>query len=52
MVSQVLLQMTSNTFTVIDLQTGKEADERETALHEEWAKGLMYCDMEGFAHIS
>ena len=50
-VSQVLLQMTSNTFTVIDLQTGKEADEREIALHEEWAKGLMYCDMEGFARL-
>jgi hypothetical protein len=36
-------------FTVIDKKTGKEADEYEIALKEDWAKDLMYCDMEGFA---
>lgn len=39
----------NKTFTVIDIKTGKEADTYEIALHEEWAKHLMYCDMEGFA---
>lgn len=37
------------TFTVIDTKTGKEADEYEIALHEDWAKHLCYCDMEGWA---
>lgn len=37
------------TFHVIDKKTGKEADTYDIALHEEWAKGLCYCDMEGFA---
>lgn len=37
------------TFTVIDKRTGQEADTREIALKEEWAKHLVYCDMEGFA---
>ena len=36
-------------FHVIDKQTGKEADPSEIALKEDWAKGLCYCDMEGFA---
>ena len=36
-------------FIVIDKETGKEADICEIALHEEWADGLLYCDMEGFA---
>ena len=36
-------------FIVIDSRTGKEADEYEIALHEKWANGLMYCDMDGFA---
>lgn len=36
------------TFRVIDKKTGKEADPYEIALHEEWAQGLVYCDMEGF----
>lgn len=36
-------------FRVIDTKTGKEPDLREIALHEDWAKRLMYCDMEGFA---
>lgn len=35
-------------FRVIDNKTGKEADAYEIALHEEWAQGLVYCDMEGF----
>jgi hypothetical protein len=36
-------------FTVIDKKTGKEPDESEIALTEDWAKDLIYCDMEGFA---
>ena len=39
-------------FKVIDTQTGKECDWQDLerfALHEDWAKGLMYCDMEQFA---
>ena len=36
-------------FTVIDRKTGEYPDLEDIALHEEWAKGLVYCDMEGFA---
>ena len=36
-------------FTVIDNNTGKQADQEEIALNEEWADGLVYCDMDGFA---
>lgn len=36
-------------FRVIDKLTGKEADPWNIALREEWAQGLIYCDMEGFA---
>lgn len=36
-------------FRVIDNKTGKEADTYEIALHEDWAKHLCYCDIEGFA---
>jgi len=36
-------------FKVIDKKTGKEADVEEIALHEDWAKDLVYCDIEGFA---
>ena len=36
-------------FKVIDKKTGKEADEYNIALNEEWAEGLCYCDMDGFA---
>ena len=36
-------------FIVIDNNTGKEADIGEIALKEDWAKGLIYCDMQGFA---
>lgn len=37
------------TFRVIDKKTGKEADTYKIALKEDWAKHLIYCDMEGFA---
>lgn len=36
------------TFKVIDKNTGKEADTYDIALHEQWAKNLVYCDMEGW----
>ena len=36
-------------FKVTDMKRGKEADIGKIALCEEWAKGLMYFDMEGFA---
>lgn len=36
-------------FSIIDNSTGKYPDLYNIALKEEWAKGLMYCDMEGFA---
>ena len=39
----------SETFIVIDNKTGKEADTYDIALHEEWAKHLCYCDMDGWA---
>lgn len=38
-----------DTFIVIDTKTGKEADEYNIALYEDWAKHLCYCDMEGWA---
>lgn len=37
------------TFIVIDTKTGEEADTYDIALHEDWAKHLCYCDMEGWA---
>ena len=39
----------SETFIVIDNKTGKEADTYDIALHEDWAKHLCYCDMDGWA---
>lgn len=36
-------------FVVLDKTTGKEAGLGEIALYEEWAKSLVYCDMDGFA---
>ena len=36
-------------FDVIDTKTGEYPDLWDIALKEDWAKGLMYCDMEGFA---
>ncbi len=37
-------------FDVIDLKTGEYPNLENIALNEEWAKDLIYCDMEGF-HI-
>ena len=36
-------------FRVIDTKTGKEADIYEIARHEDWAKHLIYCDIDGWA---
>ena len=36
-------------FIVIDPGTGEYPDLEKIALNEEWAQGLMYCDMDGFA---
>ena len=41
--------MPNEFFTVIDTLTGKEPDIEKIALDEGWARGLTYCDMEGFA---
>ena len=38
-------------FKVIDLKTGTWADPESIAVSEEWANGLIYCDMEGFARL-
>lgn len=35
-------------FTVIDKLTGEYPDTEKIAQTEEWAKGLIYCDIEGF----
>lgn len=36
-------------FDVIDTKTGEYPDLEKIALTEEWAQGLVYCDMDGFA---
>jgi hypothetical protein len=36
-------------FRVVDAETGAEPDLEEIALHEPWARGLIYCDMKGWA---
>lgn len=36
-------------FTVIDNITGTYPDVEQIALHEDWAKHLIYCDIDGFA---
>lgn len=36
-------------FDVVDTKTGEYPDWWQIALTEEWAKGLMYCDMDGVA---
>jgi hypothetical protein len=36
-------------FRVVDTQTGAEPGLEEFALREPWAKGLIYCDMQGFS---
>jgi len=41
--------MSRNSFTVIDVKTGEYPDLETIALYEDWAKGLVYCDMEGIA---
>ena len=46
---EILKNHEKNTFTVIDRTTGHYPDIYNIALHEDWAKGLCYCDMEGFA---
>lgn len=35
-------------FTVIDKKTGEYPDVCKIALKEEWAKHLIYCDIDGF----
>lgn len=37
------------TFTVIDKQTGEYPDVEKIALEEDWAKYLIYCDIDQFA---
>ena len=37
------------TFEVKDKKTGDYANMEKIARRENWAQGLMYCDMEGFA---
>lgn len=49
METEKIEEMPNFSFRVIDNKTGKEADVYNIALKEDWAKGLIYCDMEGFA---
>ena len=35
-------------FTVIDTKTGEYPNLEQIVLKEDWAKNLIYCDMEGF----
>ena len=41
--------MTSEFFTVTDMLTGKPPDVEEIARYEDWARQLVWCDMERFA---
>lgn len=36
------------TFTIIDNKTGEYPDCEKIALKEDWAKHLIYCDIDGF----
>ena len=45
----MIWEQKKTTFTVIDKKTGHYPDLENIVLHEEWAKGLCYCDMEGFS---
>ena len=36
------------TFSVADPETGEYPDVEHIALTEEWAKDLVYCDIDGF----
>ena len=44
-----LLPCQPPTFGVIDLRTGGYPDVERIALNEEWAKHLVYCDIDTFA---
>ena len=46
---QLMKQTAQGGFTVIDTTTGQEADTYDIALHEDWAKHLVYCDINGWA---
>ena len=37
------------TLTVIDKRTGRYPDVEKIALEEDWAKNLIYCDIDCFA---
>ena len=37
------------TFTILDTRTGEPPDLEQIALHETWAQGLIYCDMDCIA---
>lgn len=41
--------MSNYAFTVIDKKTGEYPDLEHIARCEDWAQGLIYCDMDGFA---
>ena len=41
--------MSNPTFHVIDNKTGREPDCEKIALKEDWAKHLIYCDIDEFA---
>lgn len=43
-----LQKETSTTFEVKDLMTGEYPDLEKIAKTEDWASGLVYCDMQGF----
>ena len=38
-----------NSFTVVDNETGAYPDCEKISLNEEWAKNLIYCDIDTFA---
>jgi hypothetical protein len=46
---QPSLRLAPQLFRVVEAETGAEPDLEAIALQEPWAKGLVYCDMEGFA---
>lgn len=39
----------AQSFIVIDTTTGQEADTKNIVLHEDWAKSLVSCDIDGWA---
>ena len=46
---EMIEEMAKISFNVVDNKTNKYPDLYNIALKEDWAKGLMYCDMDGFA---